>query len=217
MEKTTVIQALQELRKEKKRNFAQSIDLILNFKHLDLKKPENHIELFLILPSGRGKENKVCALVGPELADQAEKVCNKAVQEREFEKYAKDKKITKRLANEYEFFIAQANIMPQVATAFGRIFGPRKKMPNPKAGCIVPPKGNLQAIVDKLKKTVKVVAKENAFVQVSVGTEAMKDDDLAENILYIYNQVLHKLPEERNNIKNIFIKTTMGKPQHLAV
>jgi len=45
----------------------------------------------------------------------------------------------------------------------------------------------------------------------------MKDDDLAENILYIYNQVLHKLPEERNNIKNIFIKTTMGKPQHLAV
>lgn len=210
MEKADIIKSLQQARQAKKRNFSQSIDFILNLKHLDLKKPENHIELYLVLPHSRGKDNKVCAFVGPELADAAAAICNGKIEEKEFDQYAKDKKAAKKLSDQHDFFIAQANIMPKVATAFGRVFGPRKKMPNPKAGCIVPPKGNLQPVVDKLKKTLKVIAKERPVIQVSVGNESMDDDKIAENILFIYNQVIHKLPEERNNIKNIFVKTTMG-------
>ena len=216
MEKGTVLKALKELREsQKKRNFSQGVDLIINLKNLDLKKPENHIELYIPLAHGKGKKNKVCALVGPELRDDAEKVCDGCIAEKDFETQAKDNRKLKRLADEYEFFIAQANIMPKVATAFGRVFGPRRKMPNPKAGCIVPPKINLVPLVEKLQKTVKAVAKERPLIQVSVGNEAMDDEKITENAMAVYSQVYGRLPLEKNNIKSVYLKFTMGKPKQV--
>lgn len=220
MEKEHVLKALKTLRdpaQNAKRNFAQTCELIINFKDLDIKKVENQVELFIILQHGKGKKNKICALVGPELADEAKKVCDFSVEERDFDAYAKDKRKTKKLASQYDFFIAQANIMPKVAASFGRVFGPRRRMPNPKAGCVIPPKSSLEPLYKRLQDTIKVIAKERPFVQVPVGTEKLTDDQLAENILNVYKQLLHKLPGEKNNIEKVALKFTMGKPVKLEV
>ena len=40
----------------------------------------------------------------------------------------------------------------------------------------------------------------------------MKDEEIAENIFTIYNQLIHVLPKEKHNVKNVIIKLTMGKP-----
>ena len=74
----------------------------------------------------------------------------------DFEKYLKDRRSAKKLADEYHYFVAQANIMSKVAAAFGKVFGPKKKMPNPKAGQIVPPKANLEPITNNLRKKVRI-------------------------------------------------------------
>ena len=102
----------------------------------------------------------------------------------EFDKYAKDKKLTKKLAGEYDFFVAQATIMPKVAASFGGIFGPKGKMPNPKAGCVVPPNANLKVVHDKLKNTVKISGKKAPLIQTVVGDEKSDDAALIENIKY---------------------------------
>ena len=132
--------------------------------------------------------------------------------ERYFDKYAKDKKLTKKLAGEYDFFVAQATIMPKVAASFGRIFGPKGKMPNPKAGCILPPNGNVKAVVDKLQKTVRVAAKTMPAIQCVVGNEEMKEEEVIENILAVYHALVKVLPNEDQNIKAVLLKKTMGKP-----
>src|SRR3989344_3893723 len=133
MDKDKIKKALEQLKKDsKKRNFTQSVDLVINLQNLDFKKPEEQVDVYVTLPHGKGKKAKVCALVGPELQDEASKVCDKVVGANEFDKYKQDPKITKKLASEYDFFIAQANIMAQVAGAFGKVLGSRKKMPNPK-------------------------------------------------------------------------------------
>ena len=194
-----------------KRNFKQSFDLIINLKGLDLKKPEHQVDTFVTLPYLRGKKIKVCALVGAELAEQAKNVCDFTVLSDDFERY-KDKKEIKKLANSCDFFIAQVNIMPKVATAFGRIFGPRGKMPNPKAGCVVPPNANLKQLYEKLQKTVRLSAKIAPLVQCSIGSEDMDINEIAENGLAIYNSLLHVLPNEKHNVKDAYIKLTMGKP-----
>ncbi|MEM0333475.1 MAG: 50S ribosomal protein L1, partial [Candidatus Aenigmatarchaeota archaeon] len=57
---TEITKALEELRKNsKKRNFLQRVDLIVNLRGIDTKKPENRINEILELPFGSGKEAKV--------------------------------------------------------------------------------------------------------------------------------------------------------------
>jgi len=195
--------------KSPKRNFSQTYDFIIALKGLDLKKQP--VDFYATLHYGKGKKSKICALVGPELADEAKKVCDQVILVDDFARYQKDKKLSKKLAAEFDYFIAQANIMAKVATAFGRVFGPRGRMPNPKAGCVVPPKANLQVVYDRLQKTVRISAKTSLMIQLSVGTEAMKDEEIIDNILTIYDQLIHHLPNEKNNIKSTYLKTTMGK------
>ncbi len=195
-----------------KRKFKQTVDLIINLKNLDLKKTDNQVEFFMQLHFSKGKKTKICALVGPELAKSAEKTVDKVILQSEFEKYQKDKKISKKLAKEFDFFIAQANIMPQIATAFGKVLGPKGKMPNPKAGCIVPPSANIEPLFNRLKKTIKISAKTTPVIHCVAGNEEMKNEEIADNIKTIYDQLIHHLPNEKNNISSIFVKLTMGKP-----
>ena len=194
-----------------KRNFKQSYDLIINLKGLDLKKQEHQIDAFITLPHSRGKKVKVCALVGPELEEQAKSIFDSVILSDNFERY-KDKREIKKIANSFDFFIAQANIMPKIATVFGRVFGPRGKMPNPKSGCIVPPNANLKPLHEKLQRTIRVNAKIAPLVQCAIGTEDMNSNEIAENALTVYNALLQILPNEKHNIKDVYVKLTMSKP-----
>ncbi|MBI3026923.1 50S ribosomal protein L1 [Candidatus Woesearchaeota archaeon] len=194
-----------------KRNFKQSFDLIINLKGLDLKKQEHQVDAFVTLPHPRGKKAKVCALVGPELEQQAQSVCDSVILADNFAKY-KDKREIRKIANSFDFFIAQSNIMPKVATAFGRIFGPRAKMPNPKSGCIVPPNANLRALYEKLQRTVRITARTAPLIQCAIGVEDMDINKATENAIFVYNSLLQGLPNESHNIKGVYVKLTMGKP-----
>lgn len=211
MEKKEILETLKLVKENsKKRNFKQSYDLIINLKDIDLKNPQHQVNLFVPLHYSRGKNVKVCALVGPELLSQAKSVCDDVIDVDNFKKYA-NKKEAKKLANNFDFFIAQATIMPKVATIFGKVFGPRGKMPNPKAGCVVPPNANLKPLYEKLQKTIKINTKNDPIIQCSVGKEGMKEEEIADNILTIYNSLIHALPNEEQNIKSVYLKLTMDK------
>jgi large subunit ribosomal protein L1 len=212
MDKKNFIDAIQALKALPKRKFKQTYDFIINLRQLDLKKPEEQVELWVKLPFDKGKPTKIGALVGPELADQAKANCDLVILHDNFPQYAANKKEIKKLARQYDYFIAQANIMPDVAKTFGRVFGPRGKMPNPKAGCVVPPNANLKTLTENLRKTTKVSAKLQPSVKVMVGKEEMPDEQIAENMMAIYTNVLHKLPQETFNIKSILLKFTMSAP-----
>ena len=211
MDDSKVLEVLKKIR-NKKRNFNQAIDLIVSLKDLDLKKPEHQLDVFVNLPNSSGKKVKVCALVAQELASEAKEICDSFVLEEDFSKYAKDKKILKKLVRENDYFIGQANIMPKIASSFGRILGPKGKMPNPKAGCIVPPKASLKPFYSKLQTTVRVSAKTSPVVQCKIGNEKMSDDQIAQNFKTVYDQIINSLPGGEANIKTIYLKMTMGKP-----
>ncbi|HLD19259.1 MAG TPA: 50S ribosomal protein L1 [Candidatus Nanoarchaeia archaeon] len=216
MQKDAIIQAIKQVKETSpKRKFKQSFDLIINLKDLDLKKNEQQVDFFGTLPAPTGKRKKICALVDAGLKAEASKVCDGVISDDEFDRYAKDKKAAKKLATEYDFFIAQANLMAKVAAAFGRALGPKGKMPNPKAGAVVPLKAQLQPVYEKLQNTTRISAKVTPIIQLMIGTEDSKDDDIANNVTSIYNQIVQKLPQEENNIKSVFLKLTMGKPVRL--
>ncbi|OVE74642.1 50S ribosomal protein L1 [archaeon D22] len=214
MEIKQIVESIKQAKTDSpKRNFKQKIDFVINLKDLDLKKNENHVDFFAQLHHSVGKKIKVCALGGLELSEEGKKVCDNFVLQEEFKSF--DKVKAKKLANGYDFFIAQANLMGQIAGAFGKVFGPRGKMPNPKAGCVVPPKAALGPLYEKLQTTVRISAKKDPVIHLLVGNEDMKEEEVADNIKTIYEQLIHHLPGEINNIKSGFVKLTMGKPVKL--
>ncbi len=196
-----------------KRNFKQSVDLVINLKDIDLKKTDQQLDLYVTLHHSFGKGIRVCGLVGPELVDEAKAHCHHVIKQDEFSKLTP--KDIKTLAKEYDYFVAQANVMPQVAATFGRILGPRGKMPNPKAGCVVPPKTNLEPLVKRLGQTVRVLAKKDPVLHLKVGVEDQDEEQVADNIAFLYKQIVLNLPLEDNNVKNAFLKLTMGSPEAL--
>ncbi len=203
-------QAIETLKKDSQRKFKQSFDLIVSLKDLNLKNPEEQVEFFTQVHSTLGRKRKICALVGGEMEDDAKKVFDTVISVLQFDKL--QKKELKKIASEHEYFVGQANIMPKIAATWGRVLGPKGKMPNPKAGCIVPPKAPLAPLYEKLQKTVKVSAKKSPNIQVLIGTEEMPVEDVADNIKTVFSQIIHHLPKEQNNVKHGFLKLTMSKP-----
>lgn len=211
MNKQQILETIKNLRStSKKRKFKQSFDVIINFKDLDIKK--NNVDFFVNLPHFRGTDVRVCAIVGPELENKAKEACNFVILKKDLDKYKTDLKLVKGVAKDYDFFIAQADLMGLIATIFGRILGPLGKMPNPKVGAVLPPVGQVKPAVEKFKKLVRVMTKKEPIIKVIVGKEDMNDEDIADNILFIYDQLIHQLPKGAGNIKNVLIKLTMSKP-----
>lgn len=208
MNKKDIFNTIQLVREySKKRNFTQGFDLIFNLK---TKIKSNPVEMFSQLPIKRDKKLKICALIDKELSSQAKGIFDTIILKDDFENY-KDKSKLKQLAKEHTFFVAQANLMAQVAATFGKVLGPKGKMPNPKAECVIPQKiTNLQPLYDKLQNTVKLSAKTEPIIKCSIGQETMKDDDLAENVFAVYNTLAHNLPGEEEEIKSVFLKLTMS-------
>lgn len=199
--------ALAELRKEKERKFDQTVDLIINLQKFDLKK--NQINLFVILPH-KIKDKKIAAFL------EVTKNNIDTIQQSQFSRY-KDKKELKKIVKKYDFFIAQASVMPQVATIFGRVLGPAGKMPSPQLGIITNADDKtIEELKKKINSSVKIKPKEPS-VKIAIGKQSMKDEEIIENIIVVYNALLKNLTRESENIKNIEIKFTMTKPKKISI
>ncbi len=195
-------QALSELRKNEKRNFNQSIDLIVNLKSIDFKK--DSINTIIKIPY-KVKEKKVCGF----LTKKSNIV--KTITQLDFAKY-KDKKQLKKIVKEFDFFIAAATLMPAVATTFGKVLGPSGKMPSPQLGILMKEdEENIKQLLVDIDLSVKLRAKE-ASIKLIAGKESMKDDQILANIDALYQGIVSALPNKKENVKNVMIKTTMSKP-----
>jgi len=208
MEKEKVVKSLEELRKqEKKRNFDQSIDLIINLKSFDVKK--DSINLFVTLPY-KIKDKKIAAFLSKKIS------LVDCITPPEFEKY-KDKKKARSLAKGYDIFISSAKLMPQVAATFGKYLGPGGKMPSPQFGILTEEtETRINELVKRAQNLVRVKSKEPSL-KFCIGKEKMKSDELAENIIIAYNTILNALPRKKENIRSVMIKLTMGKPVRLEM
>jgi len=205
VEKTTLAAVKEVLEKSPKRNFRETVDLSINLKDVDLSIPKNRIQEDVILPHGRGRDIKVCVIGGGELATKARGVADKVIMPEELGTLADDKKTAKKIANEMDFFIAEATLMPTVGKRLGIVLAPRGKMPKPIA-----PGADPKSMVDNLRKSVSVRSKDKMTFHTTVGTTDMAPEDLAENIELVLKRITAKLEKGHMNIKSVYVKTTMG-------
>lgn len=199
--------ALAELRKEKERKFDQTVDLIINLQKFDVKK--NALNIFVNLPH-KVKEKKICAFL------ETKNKNVETITPEEFKKFS-TKDGLKNLVKKYDFFIANAKLMPKIATSFGRVLGPAGKMPSPQLGIMIDVnEKEIEVLKEKINNSTRIRTKESS-IKLPVGKQSMKDEDIIENVMNVYNNILKNLSKEKENIKNIEIKFTMTKPQKIKI
>lgn len=195
--------ALEALRKEKKRKFSQTLDLVINLQYFDVRKEA--LNTFIVLPHSRPKRIAAFLSKRSKLID--------TITEDDFSRY-KDVNDMKALAKKYDYFIASAPMMSKIATKFGRVFGPLGKMPSPQAGIIPPQESDemITKMVEKMNSVVRVKHKEPT-IKLAVGKDDMSDDELIKNVEVAINSLKDKLPRGNENVKEVILKFTMSAPQ----
>ena len=186
--------------------FSGSIRKPLKINDLDVNKPENRLDEEVLLPNGRGKDVKIAFIAEGELAYQAEKAgADLVIDKEQLEAYGKNRAEAKKIANSYDFLVAQSDLMPTEGRFLGPVLGPRKKMPKP-----IPASANPEVILGRLRSTVKVRVKDQPIIQSIVGSEDMTEAQIAENVDAVLDVLDRNLEKGQKQIKALYIKTTMG-------
>ncbi len=205
-----IVEKALEESKKLNRKFKENVDLVFNLKNIDMNIPKNRIDQEVILPHGRGKEAKVAIFASGELAMKSKKHVDLLIKPEEIEDLSSDKKKFKKIADNHEFFIAEAPLMPTIGKSLGTVLGPRGKMPKP-----VPPNADVSGMVNNLRKTVKLRSKNTITFHTTAGSTDMSKEHIAENIDTIVKRIEGVLERGRQNIESVYIKTTMGPSQKL--
>ena len=190
----------------KKTKFKQSLELIINFKDIDVKKGFAINEV-VQLPKTNSPAT-VCVIATGEMSQKAKAAnADSVIGNEELAKFEANKRESRKFINKCDFFLADTKIMPTVGKALGQLLGPRGKMPTP-----VPFDAPIDAFLARFRTSIKVRTRASLSISCKIGDESMEDADLATNAFTVLNTIEKKLPNGEKNIKKVMIKTTMGKP-----
>jgi len=205
--KSAIAKALEE---KGTRKFTQSVDVGINFKNVDFNKQENRLNLEIMLPKGKGREQKLAVFADGQLAMDARTAgADLVIAGDEIPRLAADNARLKELLD-YEL-LAAPNLMAVVGKHLGQVLGTKGRLPRPIMG------GSIKDLAERAKRTVKLKSKGKFLpvAHVSVGAETMSADDLTENVEAVIEKVTAKVGQP--NIKSIYVKLTMGKPVYIGV
>jgi large subunit ribosomal protein L1 len=193
-----------------KRKFEQSVELAINFRGLDFSKPNNRLNLDILLPNGKGKTNKI-ALFTTERALIEKAAANDIVvlDGNSLAAMANDKE---KLAELLKYIlVAQPSLMPMIAKYLGPFLGPRNRMPKP-----LPASMDLAKMSSEIGKSILIRNKGKFLptVHCVVGSEKMESRKIFDNIKEVVNGITKKTGA--NHIRSAYVKLTMSKPLKLV-
>lgn len=185
------------------RNFRESVDLVVNFRDLDLSEASNRFSEDIKLPYQANEDVKI-AVIGDTLVKNADNA-DLEITEDELQEYFENPNEMKDVAEEYSFIIAEAPLMPDIGQHLGQVLGPRDMMPDP-----MPPGSDPTDKIEGLRNTISVRLKEDPVIHLKIGNEEKDPEEVARNASAVYDFIESELPQGSNNIKDVLVKTTMG-------
>lgn len=189
-----------------KRNFAQSAELTLVLKDIDVKKGFSLNEI-VALPNPSKKGSSLCVLATGDMGLRAKKAGVETVMEPDtLDRIGTNKREARKVVRAHDFFLADVNLMSSVGRSLGQFLGPKGKMPTP-----VPFGAPIENIASRLKSSTRIRSKNQLNMSTKIGDESMTDEQLAANAIAVIASVEKKLPQGDKNFRNAIVKFTMGK------
>jgi len=192
--------------KGKVRKFTESIELQVTLKNYDPLRDKRFSGTFR-LPIIPRPNSSVCILGNQKHCEKAEQIGVDKLNVEDLKKFNKNKKLIKKFAKKYDNFLASASLIKQIP----RILGPGLT----KAGKFpanLDDNDNVQEKIDAIKATIKFQMKKVMCMSLAVANVTMPPSEIALNIQLAVNFLVSLLKKNWQNIKVLYIKSTMGPP-----
>jgi large subunit ribosomal protein L10Ae len=201
---------MQGVEKEGKvRKFRETIDFQVTLKNYDPRKDKRFAGTFK-LPKVPRPNMKVCLLGNEVHCDEAKAIGLDHMSVADLKKMngKKNKKAVKKLAKKYDAFIASQDLIKKIPRLLGPGLNRAGKFPS-----VVGTSAKVEDKVAEIRATVKFQLKKVMCLNVAVGNVGMSEKEVKVNVQLTANFLASLLKKNWQNIKVIYIKSTMG-PSH---
>ena len=196
----------QILTTRKERKFKESVDLQVNLKNYDVQK-DKRFAGSLRLPVNCRPRMTVCVICDLAMVDTATKAGLAHQTMDDLKKLNKNKKLVKKMCAGYDAFLASESIIKTIPRVVGPHMNRAGKFPTAVSAA-----ESLTEKVAELQSTIKFQLKKVLCLGACVGHVDMDQEDLRKNINLSVNFLVSLLKKNWQNLKSVYIKTTMGKP-----
>ena len=162
------------------------------------------------LPNIPKPNMKLCILADAAPIDKAKAIGLEFMSVDDLKKLNKNKKLIKKLAKKYDAFLASEPLIKQIPRLLGPGLSKAGKFPTP-----VSHNESLEEKCQEIKSTIKFQLKKVLCLGVAIGHVQMSDDQLVNNTMLSVNFLVSLLKKNWQNVKSLFVKSTMGKPIRL--
>jgi len=152
----------------------------------------------------------VCVLGDAKHCDEAKELGLDFMTVDDLKKLNKNKKLIKKLAKKYDAFLASEALIKQIPRLLGPGLSKAGKFPTP-----INHSDDIKAKIEELRGTIKFQLKKVLCLGVAVGHGEMTEEQLVANIMMSINFLVSLLKKNWQNVRSLFIKTSMGKPIRL--
>ena len=113
-------------------------------------------------------------------------------------------------AKKYHNFLASESLIKQIPRLLGPGLNKAGKFPT-----LVQQSEDLSTKVDEVKATIKFQLKKVLCLNVAIGHCGMEEQQVLDNLKLAINFLVSLLKKNWQNVKVLYIKTTMGKPSRV--
>lgn len=195
--------------KGKKRNFTETIECQITLKNYDPVRDKRFSGTFK-LPTVPRPNLKCCMLGNAAHCEQADRIGVDHMSVEDLKKLNKNKKLVKKLAKRYDFFVASDNLIKQIPRLLGPGLTKAGKFPTLLSGS-----DDMQEKIDEIKATIKFQMKKVMCLNVAVGNVTMDEKQIVVNTQLAANFLASLLKKQWQNIGQIYVKSTMGPPHQI--
>merc|ERR1712054_642711 len=194
---------------EKKREFVETVELQIGLKNYDPQK-DKRFAGNIKLPHIPRPKMRVCVLGDAFHCEKAAAMGLEFKNAEGLKNFNKNKKMIKKFAKKYHAFVASESLIKQIPRLLGPGLNKAGKFPT-----LVQQQEELSSKVDEVKATIKFQLKKVLCLNVAVGNCGMTQQQVLENLKLAINFLVSLLKKNWQNVKVLYIKSTMGKPQRL--
>merc|ERR1712100_189515 len=189
------LKELQEGSQKKKRGFTETVELQIGLKNYDPQR-DKRFSGSVKLPNMCKPGLVVCVLGDQAHCDEAKKLGVPFKDVEALKALNKNKKLVKKLAKSADAFLASDSVIRAIPRLLGPGLNKAAKIPTPRS-------------------TIKFQLKKVLCMAVAVGTVAMTEQQLMINIQLAVNYLVSLLKKNWQNVKCLYIKSTMGKSHRI--